>query len=74
MAQKKLLMQPRKKIALVAHDHKKDDLLAWATFNLEILQLSHRVEYSGSNQSHNGRFSHFVAADADQLPASAHRL
>lgn len=28
----------RKNIALVAHDNKKDDLLAWAKFNLETLK------------------------------------
>ncbi len=30
-------MFPRKKIALVAHDHKKDDLLSWVKFNLTTL-------------------------------------
>lgn len=33
MAHKKLLMQPRKKIALVAHDNRKEHLLEWARFN-----------------------------------------
>lgn len=47
MAQQEILMQPRKKIALVAHDHKKDDLLAWAKFNLEIL-LQHSLFASGT--------------------------
>jgi len=32
------LILNKKKIALVAHDNKKEDLLAWAKFNLEILQ------------------------------------
>lgn len=38
MGQKHLMMSPRKKIALVAHDHKKDDLLTWCDFNLETLK------------------------------------
>lgn len=30
-------MQPRKKIALVAHDNKKQDLFEWARFNRDLL-------------------------------------
>ena len=37
MDRRALLMGKRKKIALVAHDHKKPDLLAWAKFNRELL-------------------------------------
>lgn len=37
MAHKKLLMQPRKKIALVAHDNRKEHLLEWARFNKGLL-------------------------------------
>ncbi|HXF47952.1 MAG TPA: methylglyoxal synthase [Verrucomicrobiae bacterium] len=33
MAHKKIFMQPRKKIALVAHDNRKEHLLEWARFN-----------------------------------------
>ena len=32
-----LAMKPRKKIALVAHDNKKQDLLEWAEFNRDLL-------------------------------------
>ena len=45
--QQEVLMQPRKKIALVAHDHKKDDLLTWAKFNQETLQ-QHTLFASGT--------------------------
>ena len=31
------MMEPRKHIALVAHDNKKDDLLEWAAYNLDSL-------------------------------------
>jgi methylglyoxal synthase len=34
----RVMMSPHKHIALVAHDSKKDDLLEWATHNLEILK------------------------------------
>lgn len=37
MSANSILMKPHKKIALIAHDFKKDDLLAWAKFNKEIL-------------------------------------
>ncbi|HTO92716.1 MAG TPA: methylglyoxal synthase [Bacteroidota bacterium] len=37
MDRRAILMGKRKKIALVAHDHKKPDLLAWAKFNRELL-------------------------------------
>ena len=32
-----MLMQPRKQIALVAHDNKKQDLIEWARFNKGLL-------------------------------------
>ena len=44
MAHKKLLMQPRKKIALVAHDNRKEHLLEWARFNKG--SLSHHQLYA----------------------------
>ncbi len=34
-------MQPRKAIALVAHDNKKDDLLEWADHNQAVLRQHH---------------------------------
>lgn len=37
MAYQTILMRPRKKIALVAHDNKKKDLLEWARFNRSLL-------------------------------------
>ena len=37
MHYKTIEMQPRKRIALVAHDHKKRDLVEWARYNRAIL-------------------------------------
>lgn len=34
-------MPPKKHIALVAHDNMKDDLLAWAEYNLDLLRRHH---------------------------------
>ena len=44
MTQKKLAMKHDKKIALVAHDNKKRDLLEWAKFNREL--LAHHLIYA----------------------------
>jgi methylglyoxal synthase len=40
-------MNPAKKIALVAHDNKKRDLLEWAEFNRELL-MRHKVYATGT--------------------------
>ncbi|PIV27617.1 MAG: methylglyoxal synthase, partial [Anaerolineae bacterium CG03_land_8_20_14_0_80_58_20] len=41
MAQKKIPMEHDKKIALVAHDNKKRDLVEWAKFNRDLLAHHH---------------------------------
>ncbi|PST82242.1 methylglyoxal synthase [Pedobacter yulinensis] len=40
-------LKPNKRIALVAHDHRKDDLLEWAAANRDILQ-SHELTATGT--------------------------
>jgi len=44
MIYKKILMGLNKKIALVAHDNKKRDLLDWAKYNRDL--LAHHVIYA----------------------------
>jgi methylglyoxal synthase len=44
---KKILMEQSKKIALVAHDNKKKDLLAWAKFN-RVLLAGHTLYATGT--------------------------
>ena len=44
MVLRKIIMKPDKKIALVAHDNKKKDLLEWAKFNRVL--LAHHVVYA----------------------------
>ena len=47
MAYKEIAMQPDKKIALVAHDNKKQDLVEWAKFNRDLL-AHHKVYATGT--------------------------
>ena len=50
MGYKKLAMTEKKKIALVAHDNKKTDLLEWATFNKDLL-ARHELYATGTTGS-----------------------
>ena len=47
MTYKRIVMEPNKKIALVAHDNKKLDLLEWAKFNRDLL-AHHKVYATGT--------------------------
>ncbi len=47
MAYKKIAMQPDKKIALVAHDNKKRDLVEWSKYNRDLL-AHHKVFATGT--------------------------
>lgn len=47
MAHRKIPMEPDKKIALVAHDNKKWDLVQWAKFNRDLLS-HHQVFATGT--------------------------
>ena len=47
MTYKKITMEPNKKIALVAHDHKKADLVEWAKFNRDLL-AHHKIFATGT--------------------------
>lgn len=50
MEKQKKILPPRKHIALVAHDNKKDDLLEWVEFNLETLR-QHTLYATGTTGS-----------------------
>jgi len=47
VAHNKMIMKPDKKIALVAHDNKKQDLVEWAKFNRDLL-AHHKVFATGT--------------------------
>ncbi len=47
MKYQKITMKPNKKIALVAHDNKKRDLLEWARFNRDLL-AHHEIYATGT--------------------------
>ena len=47
MGYKKLAIGQKKKIALVAHDNKKNDLLEWARFNKDLL-IQHELYATGT--------------------------
>jgi methylglyoxal synthase len=49
MSCEKVLMGKRKKIALVAHDHRKEDLLEWVNFNKYLLSL-HELYATGTTE------------------------
>jgi len=47
MTHKKIMMEHNKKIALIAHDHKKRDLVEWAKFNRTLL-AHHKIYATGT--------------------------
>ena len=50
MTQDAFPVPPRKRIALVAHDHKKQDLMEWAEYNRELL-IRHELCATGTTGS-----------------------
>lgn len=47
MSHKKIAMEHDKKIALIAHDHKKRDLVQWAKYNRDLL-AHHKIYATGT--------------------------
>ncbi len=47
MANRKIPMEPDKKIALVAHDNRKKDLVEWAKYNRDLL-AHHKIYATGT--------------------------
>ena len=47
MTHKKIAMKPDKKIALVAHDNKKSDLIEWTKYN-RVLLAHHQIYATGT--------------------------
>jgi methylglyoxal synthase len=47
LTHKKIAMEHDKKVALVAHDNKKADLVEWAKYNRELL-AHHRIYATGT--------------------------
>jgi methylglyoxal synthase len=50
MGRRTIIMDSRKRIALVAHDNKKEDLLEWARFN-RVLLVEHELVATGTTGS-----------------------
>jgi len=50
MSRRKIIMDSRKRIALVAHDNKKEDLLEWVRFN-RVLLAEHELLATGTTGS-----------------------
>ncbi len=46
-SKKTIIMEPDKRIALVAHDNKKQDLIEWAAYNRDLL-AHHRIYATGT--------------------------
>jgi methylglyoxal synthase len=50
MSERSIIMNKRKKVALVAHDHRKKDLVEWVKFNKYLLSL-HELYATGTTGS-----------------------